>query len=507
MIRSTFARGLLAATALSGGLAMATAAHAQEQAAPTMDEMASQIEMLQAQITALQKAMEKQRADATRGPVTDMQGAARVRQSNGGWVFKPRGTFQWDTYYSSVNNRINESAGTPWGLGSGFRRALLGVDGTIPGGFSYSVEFNLANSSVGYEDVLIRYAAAGSPWTFTAGYQKFFPGMDDLTSNRFTSFMERAAFVDAFNLGRALGVSARYRQGDMSLFAGAFVEGTALTGTRDNNGFILGGRGVYNPRIGLTQYHGALWGVYRQQRSGDQSRNRQANPTRTQANATTFASTGSLAQGSDILIGGELFAINGPWSIGGELVYNTADIITPTDVLTGTKASGGTRLGGNVDFLSGYAEVLYSFTGETRGYNAADGRFDRVRPAKPLDKDGLGALTGGLRFEYLDLSDTTRTVQSGTGVTAGPCVVANTGTTPTCFLDGGKQWSLLANLSWVPVEYVRFILQYGYTQVNDAPAATGPAFTAVGSRTSTNPARALSDYSTNTLGLRMQLDW
>src|SRR5213075_944170 len=87
------------------------------------------------------------------------------------------------------------------------RRLTIGADGTIPGGFRYSAEFNLAQGSVDYEDIWLAYDVHNSPVTFQVGYFYPFSSLETMTSSKFTSFMERASIHDAFSYNRRLGIA------------------------------------------------------------------------------------------------------------------------------------------------------------------------------------------------------------------------------------------------------------------------------------------------------------
>src|SRR3546814_8516000 len=82
--------------------------------------------------------------------------------------------------------------GARGGLATEFRRVYLGVDGKIPGGFSYRVEADFANNAVELTDVYLTYGPG--PLSVTVGQVKPFWSLDEMTSDLFTSTMERAAF-------------------------------------------------------------------------------------------------------------------------------------------------------------------------------------------------------------------------------------------------------------------------------------------------------------------------
>ena len=71
------------------------------------------------------------------------KGAPEI-SGGGGWSFKPRGRLQLDSAVVDAPDLPGNSLGTA----TEFRRAFIGFDGTLPGGFGYRVEADLANSSV-----------------------------------------------------------------------------------------------------------------------------------------------------------------------------------------------------------------------------------------------------------------------------------------------------------------------------------------------------------------------
>src|SRR5690606_17573025 len=69
---------------------------------------------------------------------------APVVETASGWSFKPRGRLQIDAGTIGVP----DSTGRDDGFGSEIRRARLGVEGDIPGGFGYKFEADFAGNEV-----------------------------------------------------------------------------------------------------------------------------------------------------------------------------------------------------------------------------------------------------------------------------------------------------------------------------------------------------------------------
>ena len=121
-------------------------------------------------------------------------------------------------------------------------------------GVGYKLELELADNAVDLVDTFVTYKTG--PWLLALGNQNQFQSLDELTGDTSGSFMERAAFTDAFNFERRLGLSAQYEKGAWVLQAGLFADDiTALSNSSDgpaggdeNNSHGLDGRVVW----GLT---------------------------------------------------------------------------------------------------------------------------------------------------------------------------------------------------------------------------------------------------------------
>src|SRR4051812_27443696 len=180
--------------------------------AKAVDDAQAKIELLQAQVEALQNSIEQVKASMAKATPT-WKGAPQFDDKDAGFSFKPRGAIQLDAGYTGFP-RGHELRGTVGGLNyqnlgwnARARRLLLGADGTLPGGFRYSAEFNFAQAAVDFEDVFIAYDFKKAPVTVQIGHIHPFSSLETMTSSKFTSFMERAGITDAFNYNRRIGVA------------------------------------------------------------------------------------------------------------------------------------------------------------------------------------------------------------------------------------------------------------------------------------------------------------
>jgi phosphate-selective porin OprO/OprP len=475
--------------------------------ANAVDDAQAKIELLQAQVDALQQAIEQVKSQMVKA-TPSWKGAPQWDDKEAGFSFKPRGATQWDAGYIGFP-RGDELRGTVGGLNFGnlgwntrARRLLIGADGTLPGGFRYSAEFNLAQATVDYEDIWIAYDFKNSPLTAQVGYFYPFPSLETLTSSKFTSFMERASITDAFNYNRRLGIAllANDKKNDSWVFqAGIFSE--PINNTNFNRtGWQASVRGVYSPMVGSTRLHVAGSFQHRENTREALAAQYRARPV-SQLTDQRFVDTGNIASKGDDVAGVELAAIHKSLHFAAEAAkvwvrhaYDATEIAALNGQIdtNDTIPSGAVPLNGDPSFWGGYAELGYYFTGEARGYKS--GRFDRTKVLHPFNDGGWGALQLNGRVDYVELRD--RVDSSSTSVAA------------PFYVNGGKQITYQGSLIWNPTDYLRFMAQYGHVDVTGGPrasvaTATTPGIFPIGTLTPANKRK----YGVDTFGVRAQVDF
>ena len=431
-------------------LALATPAFAQDGAVTASNgaetqQMQDQLRELRAQVEALQARLDAQQAQvesATAASDKALQAAQSARKASGntkiawkgapefstddGWSFKPRGRLQYDFGTVEAPSAISDDG---LGFSNELRRVRLGAEGSIPGGFGYRFELEFAAGDAQLWDGYITYKTGGL--TLTAGQHNSFQSMDELTSSNDTVFIERAAFTDAFNFERRLGLSAQYKTGPLLVQGGVFTDNVTDLGDDGNNSVGVDGRVVFAPTLGSTQLH--LAGSAHWRDLGDTittARYRQR--PLIHSTDVRFIDTGNLADAeNETSYGLEALAIAGRLHAAGEahwLKLSRAGLSSP-------------------GFFGGYAEVGYFLTDNSYGYR--DGVLRAPKLEKPVGHGGIGAVALSLRYDYLDLDD------SAAGVI------------------GGKQSGIIAGISWWPVENLRFLLDYAHLDYDNAaiPAA------------------------------------
>jgi phosphate-selective porin OprO and OprP len=499
----------------------ATADAAIASAAPVNDAQAK-IELMQAQIEALQESIEQLKTQVTKA-TPSWKGAPLYEDKDDGWSFKPRGRIQYDAGW--VWNPDDEPNGAlltrNLGWSARARRVRLGAEGTIPGGFGYKCEMDFANSTVGFGDCLLNYAPKGKVYNVAIGNQETNNSFEQITSSRFTSFIERSAFNDAFVNTRRLGVNLGYvsTAGDIRLNAGLWT-GHTIDSSLSDDGWIAGARAVYAPLLGGNQFHFGANFQHRdfssnngasapssggQPAAGQVARYR-ARPF-SQLTDVRFVDTGNYAAKSDDIFGLEFAGIFKSLHVTAEgqylksNAYGAGDridfVADPLDLFAGSGAATDVFLvpDGNPSFWGGYIEGGYFFTGETRGYK--NGTWDRTKVLKPFSKGGWGALQANLRLDYLDLDSNKLKFACNNNFTTGATCAASTGLT-----RGGKQTGLLGSLIWIPEDYVRFLLQYSHAWIKG-----GPLVDEVEGVSSSTPGLDDEKYGVDVLMTRAQIDF
>ena len=470
IISRNFRAGLLA-TALVGSQAWAGSALAEQAAATDTQQMQAQLQALQGQMDELKAQIAKnEKAISWKGA---------PQSSGSGFTFKVRGRVQYDAGLISDPDDLVD--GKDLGFQSYFRRVRIGVEGAMPGDFKYKAEVDFSDpETVGYGDVLLEYAPKDSPFSVKLGNMETNYSLEQMTSSRFSSFMERAQVTEAFYSGRRLGVSGRYSQGDIKVDAGLF--NTGITGSRGRDEWLFGTRLVYAPKVGENQLHFGASYQHREFSTDSQGNRYRARPF-VRSGSTRFVDTGNLAAKSDDLIGLEAAGIFGPLHAAAEYQFMKVKGISPTDTVPADDTVLGTRLAGNASLSGGYVELGYFLTGETRGYK--NGAFDRTKVLNPVSKGGAGAWQVNARIDRLDLGDD---VSSG--------AVSQ-------FVNGGTQTGYGLSLIWLPIDYVKFSAQYTYVDVSDINRGAGDR--GIGSRIGS--AEADAGGNAHVFGLRAQIDW
>ncbi|WP_380872038.1 hypothetical protein ACFB49_29870 [Sphingomonas sp. DBB INV C78] len=447
---------ILSAT-LPLALILATPAFAQTVSPAEADALREEIKLLRAHVQKLEERLDKQEAAAPApkpaAPATTIQWKGSPQFVSEDRSFKVKGRIQADAGYVTPPPGSSDQG---FGSTSEFRRIRLGGEGKLGSGIGYKLEVELSDNSVDLVDTFVTYETKS--WLLAIGNQNQFQSLDELTGDTSGSLMERAAFTDAFNFERRLGLSAQYRHKDWLFQAGLFSDDISalandsdgVEGGDENNSYGVDGRIVYEPRVDGTQLHFGASGHWRElNRLADAPTRYRQRPYLHGTNSRVLA-TPSLPVERELHYGLESAFIRGPWHGAAEVHWLQSTLRDAPDAR----------------FFGGYAEIGYFFTrGDSRSYK--NGIFGALSPETPLGDGGVGAVQFNLRYDYLDLNDRS----------AG--------------IVGGRQNALLAALIWAPIDNLRFNLNYGYLAYDDAAIASTKG----------------NDYSLHVIGTRFELDF
>ncbi|WP_336985978.1 OprO/OprP family phosphate-selective porin [Altererythrobacter aquiaggeris] len=396
-----------------------------------MAAMAAKIDALEGELDATQVKAEQATlaaTSATQAAATASEARSDVKvaelKGSGGWSFKPFGRLMID---AGTVNAPDSIADPGLGFANEIRRARIGVAGDIGGGFGYKTEIELADNVTEITDAIITYDDGGA--TITVGQHNNFQSLEELTSSRFISFMERAAFTDAFGFARRVGLSGQYTSGDATIQAGVFTDNIDDLSSDENNSYSLDGRLVFAPEMGDTQLHFGASAHYRDLNDAATSVRYRQRPS-VHFTDTRFIDTRNIGATGETGLGLEGAVIAGPFHAQAEGYWQTVN-----------------RPGlENPTFFGGAVEAgVYLTKGDTRGYKG--NKFDRNKPKNPVGSGGMGAVQLNVRYDYLDLVD------------AG--------------IVGGIQNAYAASLVWSPTANTRFTANYTRNEYDMANIAAG----------------------------------
>jgi phosphate-selective porin OprO and OprP len=329
-----------------------------------------------------------------------------------------------------------------------FRAARLGIEGKAWSDVKYKFEADFAGNEVVVKDAYLQFKG---PMAFTFGQFKTPNSLEEQTSSRYITFMERASFTDAFGLARMIGFGVGTKGDDYTFKAGVF-RGSNSTSNEDE-GLVFAGRATYGPKLDDIQLHFGASFRYRDQGADQRDLRYRQRPHQHLA-ANRYVATARIAD-SDTFYGAEAAVVMGPISLQGEWAFQNASLSNP--------AVGQS----NPTFSGGYIEASYMLTGESRAYSAAKGSFQRIRVNNPVYAGGSGAFQVAARFDRIDLSD------QG--------------------IFGGEQNTVIIGANWWLNRHTRFMINYSHATIKNAADVS---FSDVN-----------GENNVDAFGIRAQIDW
>jgi phosphate-selective porin OprO and OprP len=382
------------------------------------------------------------------------------------------------------------------------RRARLGVEGVVWYDWKYKFEIDFAGDDVAIKDAYVAYANWINGIEMSevrAGNQYVYTSLEQMTSSRFITFMERTAFTDAFlpsveadrQIGAAVLLGNEHWSFQSGYYGASTGEANDMPGQEefDTDKMSASVRGTVAPinrEVNGVNQVLHFGGSYRHRDAGTlndcgeavcddlnafyQYRARGADLHL----ADRFVDTPQIFSADDMFVLEAAF-VWGPFSMQGEYAQLEADI--PANIQT---------LGFDADprisptYNGWYVDASWYLTGETRNYEAAEGIFGRTKVKKPVfgGSGGWGAWQIAGRYDVIDLSDK----------------AANIGACTEC----GEQETWLVGVNWLLTDYTAIKLNVTQSKItggNNAPRGSGDGF------------NRNDDAEITGVGLRAQVDW
>ncbi len=295
------------------------------------------------------------------------------------------------------------------------------------------------------------------PLTATVGYFHPVVSLEDATSPADLLFLERPSIINiersvAAGTGRAsLGAEASTQD----YFASAYLTGPVFGAEKIT--LLNGEQLALVGRLAARPYHDNDWNIhvgFSGQTVFRTSINANNMPGVSQTTLTfadypelriafdKLVSTGPLAASAASVYGGELGASWRKFLIEGEF-YEIA--------VTQSEFPGG--LAPSLGFNGGYVEGSWVITGEPHPYDLHRAAWGRPKPDRPfsLAHGGLGAWEIAARYSTVNLNSE---------------VVPGVPESVTGGVYGGRQQIASLALNWYPDDWLRFMLQFQYVDVN-----------------------------------------
>jgi phosphate-selective porin OprO/OprP len=347
---------------------------------------------VETRLSAVEMAVQNSGINAPWTLIPTFKNGISIKSNNGQAIFKLGGRIQADTAFFA-NDGDNETIYGDQQDGFEFRRARINMEGRFWEQFFWRMQYDFAGGATtrpAFKDVYGGVSGLGCIGTVRAGHFKEPFGLEELTSSKYITFMERSG-TSVFTPSRNAGIMMNNTLCDgrgtwaFGMFRNTMDDNASGSGDGD---YSATGRVTHTPIFknkGEQVVHLGLAASF-QGAPGNTQRYRQRPPAHLSGRLIDL---GGLMINHDQRLGGEIATVCGPLSFQGEVMSMWAN---------------GYRGQNDICGFAAYVMMSYFFTEEIRPYDSKSGTFKRITPKNSfLGGAGCGAWEGAIRYGYTDL--------------------------------------------------------------------------------------------------------
>ena len=392
-------------------------------------------------IDSFYKSLSERAEEGVRGSIGDWhyywKDGYRIDSPEKNFTLKTNLSIMVDGGYIGADDELKRAFPVLEGANVEFRQLRVSIYGTLYDWAEFKVDIDFANVR-DIKDDWIQFTKIPYIGHFTVGHMKEPFSLEEWTSGKSRTFMERALPTEAFAPGRNFGIRRHTATSGqrMTWAAGAFLNtgsfsdaGDAKDQISEANGWDLTARITGIPLYeenGKKLLHLGLSYSHQFRDSEDVGKQLRTRPE-SRLTDDRLVDTGELFLNSADLIDAEFAIVKGPLSFQGEFYY----IFENADELS------------NPEFWGFYLFGNYFITGEHRNYSRQSGTFYSLEPKnhfRPF-KGEWGAWELTSRFSYIDLNSEA--------------------------IRGGKEFDFTAGLNWYLNKKTRFMFNYIRAKIED----------------------------------------